>query len=112
MIERVRTQSLSFQVSYQQAGTLPRLIPATIVSRGDQATADFGTGYGATIDFVVSRSDLEGVFPPQRGDRISATIGGIAATYEAIAPDAISTWEYADSTMLSVKIRTVKISEG
>lgn len=103
--------SAGVAVAYTRGATT---VPLTaVVANGPQAITQPGAEpvRVPTTDrgYLFRRPDLvaAGLFPPQTGDRVAETLGGVVTTFVAAADTTGPVWEWGEPERATVRVRTV-----
>lgn len=90
----------------------------TVLATVGQTVFDVNDGYGSVIkrisrDYLITATELilaGAVTEPQRGDRITETIGGIQCGFEVMGPGGDEPdWRYSDPFRKTLRIHTKQV---
>ena len=103
---------MSQTVSYQRRDTAAVDLQATLgETQGEQQGGEITLVARAT-DWLFVTADLRAasLMPPQKGDRITATVAGESQTFEVLPRDGEAGWRNSDAHGKRIRVHAIKVS--
>ena len=105
---------MSQTVTYQRRDVAAVELQATLgETKADQEGGEGGLTLVARMtDWLFVTADLraESLMPPQKGDRITASVAGESQTFEVLPRDGEAVWRNSDAYGKRIRVHAMKVS--